>query len=170
MFADPFELIKSFPPGMASIGRAKEKPDHPWTSIFLVREEEKYIRGLGKYPQIEVKTALVAENNVAAVFVQFRINMDWDYLYDCWVNCHAPGNEDILSDFSRQNIFVFKFFDSRQDRRTVAIPNHLKGVFAGYAEAIGKLPPWSMQEFDALKERIYSRYPTGRDMWLKFFD
>lgn len=40
---DPFELIKSFPPGLVTIGRAKEKAEHPWTSIFLVREDRKSV-------------------------------------------------------------------------------------------------------------------------------
>jgi hypothetical protein len=166
---DPFELIKSFKPGLATIGRAKDQADHPWASIFLIREEDRYIKKLGKNPQVEIKSAYIEDGGVGAVFIQFRINLDWDYLYDCWINRYAPGNEKILGDLATQDIFVFKFFDDHEDRRTIGIPNNLKAAFAVYTETAAKLPAWSMRDFDALKERVYAQWLTGREMWLKFF-
>lgn len=163
---DPFEMIKKAPAGIMTFGRAKEKVGDPFNVIFLIREDDKYIRNIGNYPQIEVRSGFMATDKVATVLIMARFALNWDLLYDCWFNFHAPDGEFIFEDMARQENMIFKFYNTREEKRSLAIPNRFKETFAGHIKKIkAEFEPWSMADFDHLKNSIYIDYPDGRSLW-----
>ena len=167
MLTDPFELIKKIPAGMMLYGLAKEKLEDEMSFIFLIREEPKYIKKLGYSPVFEMRLGLIVQDGVAAVLIMVKINGDSDMLYDGWLNYHAAGTIDggPLKTLAAQENIIFKFFDKNDCRRTVAIPNRLKDTLREALVEIEKCPAWTMADFDAVKNYIYDKYPSGQGLW-----
>ena len=73
-FADPFEYIKQLQPGMMIHGSGGPTPDE-MMFMFLIREDNRYINKLGKYPNINVRMGTF---NDMALFFMIRFNNDTD--------------------------------------------------------------------------------------------
>lgn len=167
MLGDPFELVKKLRPGLMIYGNAKEKMEDEFTFIFLAREDDKYIKKLGDSPIIEVRAGLLSHNNVAAILVMAKINDDDDMMYDVWLNYWANGQGEgkAFDRLQYQDNLVFQFYDSLEIKRSIGIPNKLKGDINQFIEKIKPYPKWTMSEFDALKGYYYNKYPTGQGLW-----
>jgi hypothetical protein len=161
--ADPFELVKRLMPGLMIYGRAKEKAEDDWTIIFLIREEEKYIKRLKYNPVLQVRMGLYDVNGVMPVVLMLKAGEDM--LYDGWLNYHSPDGEENIRCLMRQERLIFQFYDRYECRRTLAAENSIKEIMHDQVEEIKKCRPWSMKAFDRAKERLYEIYPTGQALW-----
>lgn len=167
MLVDPFEMVKQIRPGIMILGNAKERLEDDFSSIFLIREEDKYIKKLGYNPVIQVRMAMFTHNNIPAIFIMVKINNDNNMLYDAWLNYHDSYKEN-GSNFEgllRQENLIFQFYNDKELKRTVAIPNKLKEDLNDMVDQIKNIPKWSMKEFDSVKEWIYHKYPNGQILW-----
>lgn len=165
MLADPFELVKILPEGLAIVGRAKERPEDEWKLVFLIKEGNEYIDKLKRRTDnyIELRVGYFNLPKVKPILIMIRF--DVDMLYDVWLNYHADGGKENFYCLLKQNELIFKFYDRQDCRRTIAIPNRLKNDLAKYVSEIEKASPWSMRDFDMAKEQIYRKFPTGEILW-----
>ena len=158
MFVDPFEMIKTVQPGLmlSGVGGPTEEEKH---FIFLIREDEKYIKKVGKYPTVQIRMGTFENiNNAIGAIVMIRFENNPDLTYDGWLNYHAPMAQ--IDRLGEQDKLIFKFFTSKDCVRTLAIKNSLKENFIELIEK-SKTTKWEMKEFDEVKNCIYQQYdPT----------
>ncbi|MCG8514585.1 MAG: hypothetical protein MI740_10615 [Halanaerobiales bacterium] len=163
MNVDPFELIKIVQPGLMLFGRGKEKLEDQMQTIFLIKEEDKYIKKLKYNPVLQVRFRTFALDNVIAVLIMMKA--ETDMLYDGWFNYFDISAQEAFLDLKEQDKLFFSFYNNEDKQRTIAINNRLKDSFSEAEEMITKLPCWSMQDFDTVKNQIYSKYPNGQILW-----
>lgn len=159
---DPFELIKTMPPGSASYGRAGESREKMET-CFLIREDEEQIKKIPKNPVIQLRSGFW-EEPVCLVTVMVMIG---GLPYETWWNYHQPygSGRTAFEDMIRQTMIPILVYDHREMKRSVMIRNSLAPAFRGYAEKILARPPWGMKNFDEAREEIYRKYPSVMKLW-----
>lgn len=158
LMADPFELIKSCQPGMMLFGIGGPTEAEK-AFVFLIREDERYVKRLGKYPGVTVRMGIFDE---IAILFMVRFENNSDLTYNCWLNYHDKYSGYNL--LKQQPNMIFKFFSARECVRTLAINNRFQTDLQDFEGKISGRPAWSMREFDAVKEKIYSTF-TPEDLW-----
>jgi hypothetical protein len=155
MFVDPFELIKTVEPGMMLFGVGGNSPDDT-KFVFLIREEEKYLKKIGRYPMVQVRFGIFEGiTNAIGALVMVRFENNPDMTYDSWLNYYAP--EKHVNKLAAQEQLIFKLYSSTDCVRTLAISNSLAPVLNTYIKKSKKME-WSMNEFDKVKAYIYKKY------------
>jgi len=128
IYADPIEVLKKMPVGTMLFGRASFD-GRTMETYLAIKEEMYYLKRLGKYPVLSIRTGLLEYNRIPLVCVLMRPNGDPDMLYESWFNFHATDGygKDNFADLTRQDNIVFWFIDERgNDYRKIAIKNSLK--------------------------------------------
>jgi len=161
ILTDPFELIKSFPPGSALYVRAGESATSLETCI-LIREDEDQIQKIPANPIVELRSG-IWENRICPVVVMIKVA---GLPYETWWNYHRDddGNK-YFDDMILQAMIPILVYDDRQQRRSIGIRNSLAPSFKKYIEAIVQKSPWSMKDFDAAKEKLCAQYLTVAALW-----
>lgn len=163
IYTDPFELIKSLPPGSAVYGRGGETPETLETCI-LIREDERQIRKIPQNPIIELRSGMWEDRICPVVVMVLLAGLP----YETWWNYHQQpqGKAEIyFNDLIRQKMIPILIYDDRRQRRSVAVRNSLADSFKKYKEIISQKPAWTMKEFDSAKERLCSQYPSVTALW-----
>lgn len=160
-FADPFEIIKQVQPGLMFYGYGGGNQTD-MKLVFLIKEEDKYIKKIGYTPVFQVRVGTFNMDNVVAVCMMVRVNNIEDMTYDCWFNFNTHDGERIFNSIISQDKLIFKFYNSSDCKRTIAINNSLKPYFEVIKDKIKH--EWSMQEFDAVKNKIYDMYSPNQ-LW-----
>ena len=139
MLIDPLEFIKKMPAGTMVYGRASFD-GRPKETYFAIKEEMRYLKQLGKYPVLTIRTGIFETTNMAIVCLLMRPNGNIDMLFESWFNFHATDGmgKATFADMAGQDNIVFWFVDEKgNDYRKIAIRNSLKDTFAGNRD---KLP------------------------------
>jgi len=162
ILTDPFELIKSFPPGMALYGRAGESAENLETCI-LVREDEDQILKIPANPIVELRSG-IWQNHVCPVIVMINLA---GLPYETWWNYYQPEGEaeKYFDDMIRQSMIPILVYDDLQQRRSIGVRNSLASFFKKYKETILQKSVWTMKEFDAAKEKLCGQYPSVAALW-----
>jgi len=166
MLIDPQKIILQSPPGTAiyaSVFRPEQHID------FLIREESKIIQNRLKNPIITVRPGLLIQNNIAVVVVMFQLGSEPEQIFETWWNYYQKEGGKYFRGMAIQDNIAFHLYgDTKKVEKSIQIPNSLQGFFQ-QIEEIKELPPWSMQEFDEERERIYQQYPTPSALWDALF-
>jgi len=161
ILTDPFELIKSFPPGSALYGRAGESAETLETCI-LIREDETQIQKIPANPIIELRSG-IWENQICPVIVMIKVA---GLPYETWWNYHRDDDGDkYFDDMILQAMIPILIYDDRRQRRSIGVRNSLAPSFKKYKETILQKSVWTMQEFDAAKEKLCGQYPSVAALW-----
>jgi hypothetical protein len=162
ILTDPFELIKSFPPGSALYGRAGESVDTLETCI-LIREDETQICKIPANPIVELRSG-IWQNHICPVIIMVHLA---GLPYETWWNYYQPQGEGqkYFDDMILQTMIPILIYDHRQKRRSIGIRNSLASSFKKYKEAIIQKTPWSMKDFDIAKQNICDQYPSIAALW-----
>ena len=158
---DAATLIKAAEPG--SMIYARVTVAGKLQTAFLIRENRATIDTLGKTPSVVIVTGLLVEQSVH--LVPALIQVDTIPVYECWFNFHqTDGGAKYFNDLSTQVDIPILFYSATKMIRSIAVPNHLGAMFANYTAGM-PTQAWTMQDFDAARNRVYKRYPEVDDLW-----
>ncbi len=151
------------PPGSAVYARGEFDESMIKETMFLIREEPLIVQRFPAGVQVELRTGLFADQGVMLVAVIFRIEGEY---YETWWNYHQTGGvgPQHFSDMTTQARIPILFFTPEM-ARSIAIQNSLAPFFDDAAKRIQRMPAWSMQDFEAARERVYARFPTVTKLW-----
>ncbi len=162
--ADPQAIIQSAPPGTALYARIDA--GQGWETAIFIREESARIAELGAGPRVEIRTALLVEGDVALIPLFVRLGASHEKVYETWLNAHQTGGGmQFLADLATQPRIAVILYGDRGRERAIQSPNLLRDSFAEILARVGPLPAWTMAEFDAARERLYTRYPSPGALW-----
>lgn len=163
-YVDPFESVKKLPAGLMLIGRAGNTVENMKT-IFLIKEENKYINKLSKFnPLLQTRMGYYTSNSVNALLLMFKF--ETDMLYDGWLNYYSNDGKNFFDDLCKQDELIFKFYNDKECKRTLAINNTIKEQIIDYTQKIKNTEEWSMTDFNIIKNYVYTKYPDGNSLWL----
>lgn len=162
---DPLIPLLSMPPGTAIFSRVDV--GQGWQTDFLIHEDEKHLRQLPRDLRIQIRTGLIVEGDIHLVNVMFIAGSSLDFLYETWWNwCGDLGQ--CFRDMVTQATINFHFHtEMGMPKRSVQIPNSLKGAFEEYCLRLDGRS-WEMKAFDAAREKVYRRFPKPEDLWRSF--
>ncbi len=167
LLVDPIEIAKKLPAGMLMAMNVVAKDTKQIETVFLVRENNNYIRKLGKNPIFEIRNTVAIKNGVVALFNMVMINNNKDLTYDFWLNYHEI-EQQFSKHLSTQERLIFMFIDEKgQVQRKIAIPNNLRIIVQSYNELSKLSGSWSMFEFDLLKQEFYAVNENPYLLWDK---
>lgn len=134
LLVDPIEIAKNLPAGLLIAMNVVAKDTKQIETVFLVREDDNYIRKLGKNPIFEIINTVVIKNGIVALFNMIMINNNKDLLYDFWLNYHEQ-EQQLSKHLSSQERLIFMFINEKgQVQRKIAIPNNLRTIVQSYNE------------------------------------
>lgn len=156
-------LIRSMPPGYMTYSRV-QVPGGEWMTALLVREDRAHVNALGSNPQIALRAGMFTEGDVLLVAIMIKVNQEPPY--DTWLNYHqSGGGQDYIDDLASQERLPILFYTEAGRKRSISIRNGLADFIATVAPALSAAPPWTMQAFDAARDRLYTRYPDQAALW-----
>jgi len=131
---------------------------------LLIREDMEHIKALPRHPVIEARAGLFNEGDVQLLAIMVKVQ---DELYETWFNYHQRGenSEKYLNDWVEQEDLAVIFFSGTGLERSVRIRNLLSDLGRRALPLLREAEPWSMEDFDAARARLYERYPTVGDLW-----
>lgn len=136
---------------------------------FLVKEKSIYINRHKHNPSVEFRTGLVNINGIWVVPFMILINRDYDMLYECVFNYHqTSGGKEYLDVLERQdNIHIIFFDENNKNARNIRISNQIKDEMCEYNIRLSSIKPWTMEQFDYAKLKMYEMFPTPMVLWNK---
>lgn len=166
MTTDPLTLLARLPAGSALFVR-EELPKEGWEIAWLIREDSSRLAKLGPGPEVEFRAGVLEEEPVVLVPVLVRVGPPAEEsVYETWVNQYAEdgGVLETLADQSR--LAVHLYGEDCQHVCTLAVSNLLQ-PFARHAlsRIAATADPWTMQQFDRARDKVYGRYPRVWDLW-----
>lgn len=159
----PHHEIKRAPVGSAVYANGEFDENMVKEIMFLIREEPRIVKAFGENPRVELRAGLFQEADVFLVAVLLRIGGEY---YETWWNIYQTGDDGPLHflQMSTQKRIPILFFTPEMTR-SIAVRNSLAPFFQDASEQIAGARVWTMQEFDAARERIYARFPTVTKLW-----
>lgn len=168
LLVDPIEIAINLPAGLIIPMNVVSKDTKQIETVFLVREDNNYIRKLGKNPKFEIRNTVTIKNGVAALFNMLMINKNLDLTYDFWLNYYEQEQQQFLKNLSSQERLIFIFINEKgQIPRKIMIPNNLRIIVQSYNELSKLSGSWSMFEFDLLKQEFYAANENPYLLWDK---
>lgn len=160
---DAAKWIKDSEPGTMAYAMQQTAADGPWAIGFLVREQAWRVKGLGQNPDVELRCGAFEQDGVLLVVVLAKISGE---LYESWFNYHQTSNlgDQYFRAMLEQPALTFTFFTPEPAKR-IQINNRTGAFFTQALERAAQLPPWSMRDFDAARDKVYARYPTISKLW-----
>jgi len=131
---------------------------------LLIREDMQHIKALPRHPVIEVRAGMLNEGNVQLLAILVKVQGE---LYETWFNYHQRGedSEKCLNDWIEQEDLAVIFFSDTGLERSIRIRNLLSDLAQRALPLLRQAEPWTMEDFDAARARLYERYPTVGDLW-----
>ncbi|MCI0350607.1 MAG: hypothetical protein L0Z53_14380 [Acidobacteriales bacterium] len=138
-----------------------------WEIAWLLREESRRIRHLGKEPPVEWRSGLIYQDGVLLIPVLLRIGkVAAKNIWETWTNHHQRGAESPLPLLAEQERITIHFHDrDLKPDRSIQTFNSLHGFFRMALEQLRGVPAWSMSEFDAAREQVYRQHPDVMELW-----
>jgi hypothetical protein len=161
---DAETLIKTAQPGLMLYGRVKQSISDPWKTVFYIREDDEHIKAIPKNPPVELRIAVMKEDDVLLMPTLIRLN---NTLYETWFNYETVGKLSI-ADLTQQDMMILLIFgDKRQQERSIAFKNSVRATFDSFLQIRreSKIPSWTLSEFDAAREKVYTKFPTPKALW-----
>jgi hypothetical protein len=166
MITDIETLVKKhMQPGQAIMGRFA-LPDRKLQTGFFVREDSAHIKAVPKNPTVEFRAGMFdSEGQVIPVVVMLKIQ-GLQEPYETWWNYYqADGGEKYFNDMISQSHVVVHLYTSSGKKRSIQVKNSLSDSFSRFKARIEQVSPWSMDKFNAERDRIYSKYPSLEAFW-----
>lgn len=135
---------------------------------FIVRDSTEVIKSLEPDPPIALVAGLVHDvvgegRAVCSVVVMFQLGSDPANLFEIFFNYHDSSGKapEIFRDLATQDTIAFHCYgDGGEKLRTIVVPNKHQNFWQSVTKKIRSMKPWSMEDFDMAKTRIYDKYPT----------
>jgi len=174
--ADIYDIeafITSKPPGSATFSKFKffdhEDRTAGWEVAFMIREESKRIRHLGKDAGVEIRAALIQLNQVGLIPILIAPESHRANIFETWLNFHAPrldGNKnDCLETLCKQDSIPILFYSKSGRERSIRITNHVKPIWNIILEQVSRMGAWETKGFDLARGILESQFPTVRSLW-----
>lgn len=166
------DFVKAMPAGMAVYHRTLRScgmrvnggaDSYRLGTDFIVRERSEVIRAIEADPPVDVAAGLAEAGKVLAVVVMFRIGSDPLNLYEVFFNYHESSGSapECFRDLATQDTLAFHLHgDSAEKLRTIVAANGHRRFWAEAVERIAGAEPWSMEDFDAAKKKLFALHPT----------
>lgn len=134
--------------------------------VFIIKEDNFYLKNLSKYPPIEVVSGVFDIDNVFVIAFLMKFHDNPDVLYESYLNVYSTTRRDSLDILSKQNNFKILVYDEKdKEHRVLRLKNHLKEDLEKMKKISQTYSPWSMSQFDDAKEKIFKMFPDGFIMW-----
>ncbi len=167
---DPATFISGLKPGKAFFARWSEN-GVDYSTSFFIQEDQKHLDQLSKSPQFNFRMGMITyANKISVIPLMFRINNNDELLYMTVLNVHIPENKgwEFLNDFCSQERILFHFYEGRELRRSIGIPNKMKSDFQKIKAEVEKLPGWSMSDFNQAKQWLYRDFSNSTLLYNAF--
>lgn len=154
---------KHLQPGQAIMGRFAGPNRKLQTGIFI-REDSAHIKAVPKNPTVEFRAGMFDGDLVIPVVVMLKVQgID---PYETWWNYHQTGRgEQYFNDMISQSHVIVHFYTSSGKKRSIQVRNSLSDSFSRFKARIEQVPPWSMNQFEAERDKIYNKYPSVKALW-----
>lgn len=167
-YTNPEQFISTQAPGLSIYGDWKENEEDPFETAIFIQEENKFINKLSKYPKVHIKAGLIFYENIGLVVVQVLINNNYDMLYEFFINYwQSGGGKQYFSNLANQDRIMLFFYRGHERKRNIQVENQLKDGFKSFMIELLKYSPWSTEDFDKAKEKLYADFPKPVDLWRK---
>jgi hypothetical protein len=158
-------LITHAPPSTMIYSRFVAGDQKIWETGLLIREDAEHIEKLPRNPVIEVRAGLFIEGGVQILAIMVKAV---GVLYETWFNYHQRGmdTDEYLHDWATQESLAVIVYGQKGRERSIRIRNPLVDIATKAQKRLQQAEPWSMEDFDAARGRLYDRYPTADDLWI----
>jgi len=135
--------------------------------VFMVKEETKYINRHKYRPSIQLRTGLLNISGVWIIPFMILINQDFDMLYETVFNYYQTGGGKKYFDVLKKQEYIdIMFFDEKNENaRNIRINNQLQNEITEYNMRVASIKPWSMNQFDKAKQKMFEKYLRPTDLW-----
>jgi hypothetical protein len=166
MLADPVRLLLQQPYGACLYTRL-QIDGGAWEIAWLLREEAKRVKQLGKELPLEWRSGLIVQDNVLLIPVLLRVGkVSEENIWETWINHHQRGVESPLPLLAAQERISIHFYDRAiKPERSLQTFNSLKGFFGAALQQMEAVPVWRMAEFDQAREMVYRQHPDVMHLW-----
>lgn len=163
---DPLVFLLERPHGSACYSRI-QVDGGPWEVAWLLREEAKRVKQLGKEPPVEWRSGLIVQDGVLLIPVLLRVGkVQAENIWETWLNHHQAGAPSPLPLLAEQERISIHFHDRGiKAERSIQTFSSLQSFFRAALAQMDALPPWSMRQFDAAREVVYRQHPDVMSLW-----
>jgi hypothetical protein len=155
---------KHLQPGQAIMGRFAG-PDRKLQTGIFIREDSAHIKGVPKNPTVEFRSGMFDGDLVIPVVVMLKVQGLTDP-YETWWNYYQTGGgEQYFNDIITQSYVIVHFYTSAGKKKSVKVRNSLSDTFKQFKTRIEKVNPWTMEQFNAEREKIYNQYSSVKALW-----
>ena len=158
---DPVDALRSVPTaGTMTHTIADDATGQPLV-VFLVRVERHWPNVIPEDPAIDLLSTLFRVGNVFLIPVVAKIGPT---SYETWINICSDDNRGFqtLELLAKQDHLVFNLYHDTpsEPMRTIRTHNSLAHNMAEMLPVLENVPQWSMQAFDAAREKLHPQYPN----------
>jgi hypothetical protein len=158
---DPVAILLDAPPGTALLNLWDD--DGEEKTVLMVHETPEHVSELPKEVPMSVRSAILKRSGVDVLVLLVQAGGG---IYETWWNWHNPLHRRALLNLCRQDELIVPFFaDAREPVRTIALESPVKEGMNAACEHLEATTEWSMEQFDAARDEIYSELPTVEGLW-----
>ena len=133
--------------------------------VFLIAASARDLAALPQDPSVNVQATLYRVNGVLLVPLVAQIG---DVYYGTWINAwneHRDGlrSLDLLASQDRLTFAFYQPAGGAEPRRVIEVANTLDA--GDIRRAFDNAPTWTMEQFDAAKATLDTRFPTPQDLF-----
>lgn len=142
--------------------------------VFIIKEDRKHMdRIKEENPAIEARMFYFLHNNVHALLFMIRVDNDDELIYDVWINVNAPEGygRDMVKALAEHDDLYLQFYvdgdytGQSSVSRVICAKNGFKESKKEMLEQALDQEPWTMEEFNEIKDCVYKAHPNWHSLW-----
>ena len=165
--ADALDRLRQAPLGKGLYTREQADDGH-WETVWLVRDEARWLVALGPKPTVEFRAGAFDEGGVVVLPILLRLGTEEPgSVYDTWMNAYQIEGENVyLQDLARQDhIRIHLYGDAGQSVQTLTVPNRLRELAIAVLAQQANYQPSTTAAFEYACERFYANYADLQALW-----
>jgi hypothetical protein len=132
--------------------------------VFLIREDDEHLNKLAEHFKVLGGSSVFLEDNV--LLLPIILNVVNCRLYELWFNYYQKDEQvDYASLFTNSDEIQLVFYSAKETVFRAVIQNVYKKSFVKLLNMKNNYPPWSMNQFDNARAKIFARFSRIDDLW-----
>lgn len=165
--SDALTRLQEAPRGAAIYVR-EQTADGSWETVWVVRDEARWLASLGQAPAVEFRAGAFDEGGVVVLPILLHLGAEAPArIYATWMNGYQVEGENVyLEDLARQeDIRIHLCDDTNQVVRTLTVPNRLRDIAITVLERQASYQPSTMAAFEYACQRLFANYADVHALW-----
>jgi hypothetical protein len=166
-FTDALTHLQDAPLGAGLYVREQMDNGH-WETVWLIRDEAKWLASLGPEPVVEFRARAFDEGGVVVLPILLRLGTEESgCVYDTWMNAYQIEGQNVhLQDLARQDRICIHLYDEAgRPVQTLTAPNSLCELALSVLTRQADYQPSTPAAFEYARERFYANYTDVRALW-----